>query len=112
MNKYEEAMDIIELSLDYDQLEEARNLLKGLIDKEEKYRWHDLRKNPNDLPSESVTVLLIFDYCGKHYIVGKCYKDDKYPWYVDIDDCPYADQVIEEFEKIIAWKYIEEFENE
>lgn len=79
-----------------------------------KYEWHDLRKEPNDLPNESVTVLLIFDYCGKHYVVGKYYKesDDEYPWFVDIDDCPYADQVIEESENIIAWKYIEEFEDE
>lgn len=27
----------------------------------DKYRWHDLRKDPNDLPKESKQVLVIFD---------------------------------------------------
>lgn len=71
----------------------------------EKYKWHDLRKDPYDLPDaeygESDTVLcqkeigtyilLYFDGGNWCYPTGECYERNK------------------DSQKIIAWRYIEPF---
>lgn len=71
----------------------------------DKYRWHDLRKDPEELPDaengESDTVLcqkkigtyilLYFDGGNWCYPTGECYECNK------------------DYQKIIAWKEIEPF---
>ena len=34
------------------------NVVSWLFNKQQKYRWHDLRKNPDDLPEDSKDVLV------------------------------------------------------
>ncbi len=64
---------------------------------QEKYRWHDLRKNPEDLPEDGMNIIVWNDSeAGKFYIsaspywVRKCAKHSGY--------------------NIVAWKLIEPFE--
>lgn len=41
-------------------------------------QWHDLRKDPNDLPKDNSPVLIIIDYLalGKEYAIRENLKDD------------------------------------
>ena len=72
--------------------------IKALI-KADKYKWHDLRKNPCDLPrvingyGESDYVLVKTERCDMEIA---CYSYIKKQWSIN--------------NYIIAWKYIEPFE--
>lgn len=48
--EYEKLDRCIECMKEHEQLAEWLGELKELKEYKEKYRWHDLRKNPNDLP--------------------------------------------------------------
>lgn len=86
---------------------EDKEALYELIDKEEKYRWHDLRKNPNDLPKKDgiyliyTEALIPFGYnkseIFKNYYVREYYSDKNM----------FANIIRNDF--VVAWKYIEEF---
>lgn len=41
--------------------EEAMHYAVHLYEQAEKYRWHDLRKNPEDLPNDSITSVIAWD---------------------------------------------------
>ena len=42
------------------------NVVSWLFNKQQKYRWHDLRDNPNDLPEDNKQVLVsIKDEIGR-----------------------------------------------
>ena len=79
--------------------EAIRALLKA-----DKYRWHDLRKNPDDLPEaigggyESEYVLVktgCFEWCDMEMAY---YSYAKRQWSID--------------NYVLAWRYIEPFEEE
>ena len=79
--------------------EAIRELLKA-----DKYRWHDLRKNPDDLPrvvngnGESEYVLVktgCFEWCDMEMAY---YSYAKRQWSID--------------NYVLAWRYIEPFEEE
>ena len=84
-------------------IEEAIEVLK----KAEKYRWHDLRDNPDDLPRQygktrfSVDVLIAtetdkcFSAIGYIDLVNRVWRSGTYGY---------------ERSGVIAWKYIEPFE--
>ena len=82
------------------------NDLQKLLDKQEKYRWHDLRKDPNDLPAPLSTNIYVLanwnNHCLNKYGLVDFSKDSE--WCI-------VDKVFEEID-VIAWKYIEEFEDE
>lgn len=42
-----------------------------LLGKDDLYRWHDLRKDPTDLPKEGGYYLCIYDF-GEDLIIPKC----------------------------------------
>ena len=44
----------------YSILREALDMSIDLLKKQEKYKWHDLRKNPDDLPEEYESVFARF----------------------------------------------------
>lgn len=78
----------------------------------EKYRWHDLRKNPEDLPQRAVAItgericyesdeVLVYNE-PSYFLAAYNYNDDE--WY-DTDEYLLLGNVI-------AWKYIEPFEEE
>ena len=91
------------------------------IEKADKYRWHNLRENPDDLP-----VLNI----GYEYVEVITAGNNNLPFPIQYDDATmkfgewralydayslgYVDSEFEEwntecFEEIIAWRYIEAF---
>lgn len=76
-------------------------------DRCDKYRWHDLRDNPEDLPkdfkrSEYYDWILIRLDCGKIYMGW--FRDDDKDFYIE-DGCGgrFANRVV-------AWREIEPFE--
>lgn len=71
--------------------------LKEMIEDLEKYKWHDLRKNPDDLPTTDRDVNFI-DFDGDVYI-GELSNGK---WY--------ANQADDRIKNVIAWKEIEPFE--
>ena len=77
--------------------------LKGLAEGR-KEKWHDLRKNPNDLPKECENVLLCL--CGigtRHYSVGHLIKtDNNLSWWLNIGS--------KKLYNIIAWCELPKFE--
>ena len=102
---------------DADRIDEILKLNKIVIkalEKADKYRWHDLRKNPDDLPVKAEYVEVITD------------EHDDIPLSIQYDDAimqfgerrislGYVDSVFIEWDaerrgKIIAWRYIEPFE--
>ena len=76
----------------------ATESLIDMVEKEEKYKWHDLRKNPNDLPKDGLDIVVWnsgadkFSMTASPYWVRNCAKDSGY--------------------NIVAWKEIEPFESE
>lgn len=48
----EELDGLIDCALNHEQLAKWLGELKELKEYKEKYRWHDLRKNPDDLPED------------------------------------------------------------
>ena len=75
------------------------------LEKADKYRWHDLRKNPDDLPEaicggyESEYVLVMIGTPEWNSWEQAYYKHDKKLWST-------YDQ------NVFAWRYIEPFEEE
>lgn len=109
--------------------------LEELVDKQEKYRWHDLRKNPDDLPpinpkntyENDVYLYVEYDFYGivkRRYFIGhlrskepyviKNEKGDDNFWGISTYETNWCIWDLSGFyqSKVIAWKYIEEFENE
>ena len=74
------------------------------LEKADKYKWHDLRKNPDDLPeadgnSESEYVLVMIGTPEWNSWEQAYYKHDKRLW------TTYE-------QNVFAWRYIEPFEEE
>ena len=78
------------------------NVVSWLFNKQQKYRWHDLRDNPNDLPQHNKQVLLTKkDGCIHrtwHDSHGWRNRNSKIRYYSD--------------KSVLAWREIEEFESE
>lgn len=68
--------------------------IRELIEKEDKYAWHDLRKNPDDLPKDGQRIIVTD---GKNYFSGK--------------ECGYTCCEVGS-RLVIAWREIEPFEGE
>lgn len=75
------------------------------LEKADKYHWHDLRKNPEELP----------DAVHRGYvqveIITKYYKIPQYCEYGFVDGFGYYFLGLPQ-EDIIAWRYLELFEEE
>ncbi len=91
-----------------DRIDEILKLNKIVIkalEKADKYRWHDLRKNPDDLPEaigggyESDYVLVMIGTPEWNSWEQAYYKHDKQMW------STYE-------QNIFAWRYIEPFKEE
>lgn len=100
-----EAAEVIKNPLKYGMEErtEADRMAAEALEKVEKYRWHDLRKNPDDLPLVGYTVLAWFDDGNAYTCVryNDCWAYSEY-------DC--LREVNEENDKnIIAWREIDPF---
>lgn len=80
---------------------EFENELKGMG----KYRWHDLRKNPDDLPESGIVVLVYHKYW--HYKAEAMFGEYEPAYY--IGDRWTGEGAQGKDNEIIAWKYIELF---
>lgn len=86
----------------YSMLREALNMAIEALEKQEKYKWHDLRKNPKDLPDER-NVVIGFD--GSEYGATVFYDSGIYRgWATSDQDFEPSD--------ITAWRYMEPFEED
>ena len=107
-----EAYEIIKLSLRDDLIDtesffprKVREICLKALEKADKYRWHDLRKNPNDLPEAiggsyvSEYVLVMIGTPGWNNCEWAYYKHNHKEW------STYE-------QNIYAWRYIELFEEE
>ena len=95
----------------YDNIERINEILElnkiviKALKKADKYRWHDLRKNPDDLPEaigggyESEYVLVMIGTPEWNSWEQAYYKHDKKMWST-------YDQ------NVFAWRYIEPFKEE
>ena len=111
MSKYEQAIKLLEMlsSDEFQQFtssefDDAIYTAIEALEKADKYRWHDLRKNPDDLPrvtngyGESDYVLVktgCFEWCDMEMAY---YSYAKKQWSID--------------NYVFAWQYIEPFEEE
>lgn len=80
--------------------------------KVEKYRWHDLTKNPKDLPAEDCRVLIECKYGERYFYDVADFAID-----MDFDECwgmsgfyKYDSEYGYYPVYVDAWKYIEPFE--
>lgn len=80
------------------------NALTELVEKSEKYKWHDLRKNSSDLPQDDTDILCTNQHGqyleGKGYLLHYDERDEVFE--METDEFIMYD--------VIAWKYIEPFE--
>lgn len=87
--------------------DKAKYILKRLNEKIEKYRWHDLRKNPDDLPPEELFFKSLLCVNDQGYYLTDCdlhYSEDA-GWFESESDGVYITNVI-------AWREIEPFEED
>ena len=87
-----------------DELLQLNKIVSKALKKADKYRWHDLRKNPDDLPeadgnSESEYVLAMIGTPEWNSWEQAYYHHDKKMWST-------YDQ------NVFAWRYVEPFEEE
>ena len=88
-----------------DEILELNKIVIKALEKANKYRWHDLRKNPDDLPEaigggyESEYVLVMIGTPEWNSWEQAYYKHDKRMWST-------YDQ------NVFAWRYIEPFKEE
>lgn len=81
---------------DVENIKQCLDELDEYKRKEYKYRWHDLRKYPNDLPKNN-SIVIFAHYCVGEKIGYSLVKFDE-------------NYIITKAE--LSWKYIEEFEDE
>ena len=87
-----------------DELLQLNKIVSKTLEKADKYKWHDSRKNPDDLPgadgnSESEYVLAMIGTPEWNSWEQAYYHHDKKMWST-------YDQ------NVFAWRYIEPFEEE
>ena len=111
MSKYEQAIKLLEMlsSDEFQQFtssefDDAIYTAIEALEKADKYRWHDLRKNPDDLPeadgnSESDYVLVLIGTPEWNSWEQAYYHHGKRLWST-------YDQ------NVFAWRYIEPFKEE
>lgn len=78
------------------------NVVSWLFNKQQKYRWHDLRKNPTNLPEDIKYVWVFikgeFTHRSWHDSHGWRRRNSNILYYND--------------ESVLAWREIEEFKSE
>lgn len=112
------------LELTCDGLHEMNDRQFRLLMEKEIYAWHDLRKNPEDLP-KPLDEYARYDCVLEHHEHDRYYPSFQYDedsesfgfWENEFnaETLGFADSVFETmedlgFEKVIAWRYIEPFE--
>lgn len=114
MNKYQEALDYLIENIKmlnkhsdgaFCEPNYSKSVIQELINKQEKYKWHDLRKDPMDVPNVGEKVLCATDDKGGREVQmfreARIYENNNgeicwsWTWEHNTEKSP------------IAWKYIE-----
>lgn len=112
--------DCNECEFDYEPAvaDEAAMTVVTAVKEAQKYAWHDLRKNPDDLPCAEEPVLILDGGSYMVTVYGKVYnpltKD-----YLHSESSYYKDYLLKwhlpqyhKQEDVLAWRYIELFEGD
>ena len=102
IEQFKERLAITDYRQQMPEYYEAIEIAVDALEKADKYKWHDLRKNPDDLPeadgnSESDYVLVMIGTPEWNSWEQAYYKHDKRMW------STYE-------QNVFAWRYIEPFE--
>lgn len=112
-----EGRKYLDCAEEYYQLADWLEELKELRKHKEKYRWHDLRKNPDDLPDVEHRKKEYFHVVQEGKETGPTIlqykKDFGFGFYNDFGNGPKFTDVDTNFTaQIVGWKEIEKFESE
>ena len=104
IEQFKERLAITDYRQQTPEYYEAIEMAVDALEKSDKYRWHDLRKNPNDLPeadgnSESDYVLVMIGTPEWNSWEQAYYHHGKRLW------STYE-------QNVFAWRYIEPFKEE
>ena len=112
-NKEKLAYELIKSSLRNDLIDtesffprEVREVCLKALEKADKYKWHDLRKNPDDLPEAD-------EYgCSEYVLVMTGTPEwDNHEWaYYNHNTRVWSTPFCEQ--NVFAWRYIEPFKEE
>ena len=108
---YEEAKKMLDAMLsfgmDFSWQDDAVSVGLKVIEKQIKYRWHDLRKDPEDLPIQDGWYYVAVEYDT---------VETGYGYYENIKTVyGYTSEwnsVVPKVGNVIAWRYIEPFEED
>lgn len=114
---YEEALEIIHsnrMDLSSAACNDAVEKAIQTLEEANRYRWHDLRKNPKDLPEDESLVIIeilsandyVYISTKENHIIGAMFMetDDGYKFESVLGRYPAED--------VIRWKYNEPLEEE
>ena len=111
MSKYEQAIKLLEMlsSDEFQQFtssefDDAIYTAIEALEKADKYRWHDLRKNPDDLPEDN-------GYGKSEYVLVMIGTPEWNDW--EQAYYHHGKRLWSTYEQnVFAWRYIEPFEEE
>ena len=81
-----------------------KTFLKEMLEECEKYRWHDLRKNPDDLPDKDGIYMVCIIYPAEEKAVGAAFYGIMYGYKSGWN------MLMPNDGNVIAWREIEPFE--
>ena len=105
IEQFKERLAITDYRQQIPEYYEAIEMAVEALEKADKYRWHDLRKNPDDLPEaigggdESEYVLVMIATPEWNSWEQAYYHHDKKMWSTY-------------YQNVFAWRYIEPFKEE
>lgn len=89
---------------------EEHKMVAELIEKADKYRWHNIRKNPNDLPNTYNQVLVCWRGGSSKWYDVMFYNDEK-RLFERLDEeqhCIIGDERFCEYGEVIGWREIDD----
>lgn len=90
---------------------ELKKMVTEALEKQEKYKWHDLRKNPEDLPEDNNTRSEYMVTDGRKYFISKYFgKGEFLNGYWEFPEGVFECNAFDV--DVIAWREIEPFEEE
>lgn len=116
--KYESIHDVINAAtINSITKKQVLNVVSWLFNKQQKYRWHDLRKNPTDLPDVEHRRKAYFHVvqAGKEArpAILQYKKEFGFGIYNEFGNGPKFTGIDTDLvAPVVAWKEIEEFESE
>ena len=107
--------DVYDDTSKVDELLQLNKIVSKALEKADKYRWHDLRKNPDDLPEDEYVEVMTDEHNDIPFSIQ--YDDAIMQFGEKRIPLGYVDSIFIEWDaerlgEIIAWRYIEPFKEE